>query len=265
MKMSECNKVFYYKNFKTYLPEGDYIIIVAGRLYKGKDFTHANIAAKRYVVHEFKHYMRNYKKWTAKPGVNYYFAIRKSDIEMLEGDAYSYVPVLIGGVKVILNVGGGSGFEKDIWENWVRDVAEISVNHPIKDINKIADIAISPSKFKELGIPDITFKTDKESLEYREREINHFNELVAKELISSKLVGMKVYTHNWATWLRPEGSTNIEYFDRVERPKNKRILKGYLNDYPHVYHILKYDYIDWIKTCEMNGVKFNKLAMEVTV
>jgi hypothetical protein len=68
---------------------------------------------------------------------------------MLPEKGYSYVPAEINGVKVKFNVSGGSG---NGWTDWLHTRTTISVNHPVRDLKKIAEVAIRNSPFEPIEV-----------------------------------------------------------------------------------------------------------------
>lgn len=101
-------------------------------------------------IMEFKHYRSSGGKfWTSAPGVDFLFCIPKSKIKLLPIQGHSYVHVEINGVEVVLNVCGGTTYDKETgksgWQDWVRDEAHTLVNMPLKKIKAIAEVAIPAS------------------------------------------------------------------------------------------------------------------------
>jgi len=72
-------------------------------------FKHPNISATVKRIHEFKHYRKNGGKfWTSRAGVDHYLVIPRNQITILSEKGYSYIKTEINGVKVTLNVSGGT-------------------------------------------------------------------------------------------------------------------------------------------------------------
>lgn len=139
------------QKYNISIEQGDYLIVIAGAS-AGKasmNFDHPNISATKKVIHEFKHYRKGGSKfWTSRAGKNYYFVIPRDQITLLPEKGYSYIPAEINGVKVTFNVSGGGG--GGVWTDFLRNITEISVNHRIKDLKKIAEVAVRNSPFEPI-------------------------------------------------------------------------------------------------------------------
>lgn len=153
--LSECGELLVVdgtpgEQYQVGIEPGEFLVVRAGATADKvmARFEHPNVAASARVIHEFKHYRRNGGKfWTARAGVDFYFVIPRSAITMLPEKGYSYVPAMINGVKVKFNVSGGTS---NGWTDWLHTSTTISVNHGIRDLKKIAEVAVRNSPFEPL-------------------------------------------------------------------------------------------------------------------
>ena len=153
--LSECGSVLVIddrpgEQYQVEIEPGDYLVIRAG-VSSGKasaKFSHPNVAASARTVHEFKHYRRTGSKfWTARAGVDFYFVIPRSVIKMLPEKGYSYIPAEINGVKVRFNVSGGTS---NGWTDWLTTSTTISVGHGMRNLKKLAEVAVRNSPFEPI-------------------------------------------------------------------------------------------------------------------
>lgn len=128
--------------YQIQITESDNLLIVAGAKANSASgrFTHPNIVKTAKRIHEFKHYRDNGSKfWTSNAGIDHYFIVPKSVIKMLPEKGYSYIKAEINGVKVTFNVSGGTN---NGWTDYLYPVTHISCGHKVKDLKKIAEVAI---------------------------------------------------------------------------------------------------------------------------
>lgn len=141
---------------------GEFMILKVGQDARKSvsKFQHPNVSAIVKNLHEFKHHRRGGSKfWTAKPGIDFYLVIPKSEITILPEKGYSYPKGIINGVKVTFNVSGcGCG----IWIDHIGNKVSISVGHSKRDMKKLADVAVKQ---------DIEVKSMDESEERRWHEL----------------------------------------------------------------------------------------------
>ena len=153
--LSECGSVYVIDDtpdnrYQIEIDSGDYLVVCAGvtsdkRMAK---FSHANMAASNRDIFEFKHYRSNGGKyWTARAGVNFYFVIPRSAITILPEKGYSYIRAEINGVKVHFSVSGGT---QNGWTDWLHINASIMINHGMRDLKKIAEVAVRNTIFEPI-------------------------------------------------------------------------------------------------------------------
>lgn len=113
-------------------------------------FSHPNVIQRVETLHWFKRQLpQGGKRWWSRAGVDFFFAVPKAQIAVSEQPGYSYVRAEVGGVSVTFNVSGGT---ENGWTDWVREHVSIAVNHPIRDLKRIAAAAISAAEATRLGI-----------------------------------------------------------------------------------------------------------------
>lgn len=145
--MSECGTKLVLddnpaEKYQIEIEPGDYLVIeVGGKVGKPvANFKHPNIALSVPKIYEFKHYRHGGGKfYTSAAGISHYLVIPRNKITLLPEKGYSYVKAVINGVKVSFNVTGiGSGG----WTDVVHTQTQISVNHPLRDVKKLAEVAV---------------------------------------------------------------------------------------------------------------------------
>ena len=149
----ECRRIDLAPDYHIDIAPGDHLIIRAGvTLNKpaAAGFSHSNLIQRAETLHWFKRQLpQGGKRWWSRAGVDFFFAIPKAQIAVSEQPGYSYVHAEIGGVPVTFNVSGGT---ENGWTDWVRENVSIGINHPIRDLKRIADAAISAEEATTRGI-----------------------------------------------------------------------------------------------------------------
>lgn len=220
--------------------EGDNLLIIASVIAdkRNASFDHPNVLLHRPEVLEFKYYRHNGGKyWVAKPGIAFYFLVPKDRIELVPEQGYSYVKVLIGGKKFTLSVSGGTSGNGG-WCDYIGNVAHIGVGHPVRDLKTLADNSLSPETLPL----DFTFPEREDSTEERERELQHWQCLLAEKIARKALtIG--------STLVTSESTYTVE---RLNRTKTQIVARRNPNN--GLYRIHKQT-IDWTKTAEVNGIQ----------
>ena len=186
--MSECGEQYIVDNtegegdrYQVDITSSDYLVVCMGFTFDkaAANFNHPNMVSSRKVVHEFKHYWQNGRKfWTAKAGVDHYMVIPKTAITMLPEKGYSYVPVMINGVKVKFSVTGGT---MNGWTDYVSQFVHTNVNYKLADLKKILEVAV-----RGTSLEPIPFKDQDES------EIQSWDIIVGERKAKLKLIDMIV-------------------------------------------------------------------------
>lgn len=93
----------------------------------------------------FKHYRRSGSKfWTYHDGMEFTLHIPISKITLVPIKGMSYVPMVINGVALTLNVSGGTS---NGWTDWVSGNPHSSINVPIRKMKKIMEVALPNPEF----------------------------------------------------------------------------------------------------------------------
>jgi len=168
MRMNEAGDRFSVAaDYHVQLPPGDHLLVLAGGQENSR-FDHPNLAARVPRIWEFKHWHpQRGKWWTQKAGIDLYFVVPNTEIELLPERGYSYVPVKIGGRKSDFNVSGGSS--PNGWTDYVRSQVHTSVGLPKSALKSLASVALCPKTVKELGLGfNVTILSDEQQQSYQE-------------------------------------------------------------------------------------------------
>ena len=220
-------------DYHVSVPEGPCLIIRAGAGLgsRAAAFTHPNVLEREPTVHHFKHYRSGGGKyWTSKAGVNFYFAIPKEQILLHPEPGYSYVKAQINGQEVVFNVSGGSF---DGWTDFLSNPVEISVNHPVRALRKLAEAALCPKAAASQGI-----SVQVKPLGETDRAV--YEERTARQAMLPRLAaGVTVvlgrgYDHHGAKELR------------IESVSARRRMLGCVSSYGRV--LVKYGQVSWAAT-----------------
>lgn len=132
----------------------------------GSAFMHPAIARTRNTTLEYKHYHKDGgKSWTSKPGVEHVLVIPRAEVQIKidpNDPGMSYVPVVINGVEVTLNVSGGTGGGG--WTDWVGTVASACSNVPLKTLKALAAVAVRGTAHEPFLFWDEQEKVEKEKV-----------------------------------------------------------------------------------------------------
>ena len=149
--LSECGTEYIIdaaEPYKVAIDAGEYLVIEAGATVgkAGASFTHPNISETAKRIYHFRtYYASGHKRWRCRAGVSHYFVIPRSAVTLLPEKGCSYVHALINGVKVSFNVSGGGG---PGWTDYLHTHTQISVNHKVSDLKKIAAVAVRGTKYE---------------------------------------------------------------------------------------------------------------------
>ena len=236
--------------YSVALPTTDHIVLVFGQKLgaPAAAFSHPNLLAKAPEVHWFKRYFRNgRKRWFCAAGYDLYFAVPTERIHLVFEAGYSYVPTTINGVKVLLNVSGGSSPEvAGGWRDWVRSFAHSSVGHSLRDLAKIADAAVPAAELAAAGWTWAPAKIDQGSSDPRTFQRCEAQHKVRKLLKPSMVIVVSENANRYAGCTLPVTSyCNSPYSLIVDN----RLAVG-----PTL--------VDWVKTAALHDVR---LTPEVDV
>jgi hypothetical protein len=243
-----------------------YYLVIMAVVAAGKaaaKFNHPNVAASARRVHGFKHYRRSGSKfWTVRAGVDFYFVIPRSAIKMLPEKGHSYVPAEINGVKVRFNVSGGTS---NGWTDFLHTSTTISVGHGIRDLKKLAEVAVRNSEFEPI-VPK-TLDADQEADWQRltARLSKGLVEKIAKLAEEGKspvvklLSGYSVTEGKVVEVYRRAKKVNIEPkpgYEKAWRIEYTGAVKGLIVTLDGEWGRtrVKVGQIDWASTAEANGI-----------
>lgn len=256
------------KKYEIAIPNTPYLIVEVGCIVGSAaatfNFPNTTSSVKR--IYEFKHYRSGGGKyWTSKAGISHYFLIPTNQIYILPVQGLSYIHAEINGVKVMFNVSGGGGGEG--WTDYLMSYTQISVNHKLKDIKKIAEVAVKRD--------DLNFEVKEMETNDMERWQNMSdkasNKLIAQRSKLYKMIeknekvhivlnkGFKV-SEGLAIKMRrgvkkvkgEDGHTVWDY--------SKGALKSILCDFGMAEYTVKARQIDWVETCKKNFEKNEVIA-----
>jgi len=202
------------------------------------------VAARASRVFELKHYRQGGGKfWTARAGIDFYFVIPKSAIELIEEHGYSYPKILIGGEKYTLSVSGGT-FPTGSWTDHVHQGAHIGIKCTLRVLKRLAEYAISPelceAKNIRLDIQDTNENTGE-----------RFIELATKKDMQKAIeVGSKIMLGHGCYWRTPG---NKGPFPVISKRKKKRTFTCERDDGGYIS--ISYKNIDWTETARANGIE----------
>ena len=269
--LSECGDVMVVdgtagNQYQVAIEPGEYLVVRAGATI-GKasaHFTHPNVAAIGKVIHEFKHYHKNgSKSWSARAGMDFIFVIPRSAVKLLPEKGYSYVPAEINGVKVRFNVSGGTA---NGWTDWLRTSVSISVNHKIKDLKKLAEVAVRNTPFEPMVIPvlepDRELQWNRMAARLTKGLVEKFASLVAegKRPVVKLMPGFNEKEGLSVSVIRRRKRVNLppspEGYKRWENHYNAGAVKSVVicaaGTSCHIR--LKMNQIDWVATAAANGL-----------
>ena len=226
-------------NYHVELPDTEHFIIVAGANYPAATthYNHPNVAARQDKVFYTRAYWPDgRKKWFQHAGKDFYFVVPRNKISLVFEKGYSYVPVVINGQKLHLNVTGGT---LDGWTDFVRQKAHIGINATKKVLDLLAEVALPPV---EASVPlELTGLSDSDA--------TVFIELVAGHLCRSRLQeGHRLVLHNGWNY---DGSVGPLFV--ASKPKGRHCYVANNGHGGHGSFRATYKSIDWTKTAAENG------------
>ena len=222
-------------------------------------FKHPNILATRKKVLEFKHYRKTGSKfWTSKAGVEHTIVIPRNKIKLIPEKGYSYVKAEINGVKVTFNV---SGATVQGWTDFLGKTATISVNHPLKELKKLCEVAVRNSPFEEMKIPKID-KNEEFTWNILDAKANPKIKNALVKLIEQKKEPTICLTNGYS----PKSGyaidcTRNQTWKRVKEGETTRLipkdggLKRITAMIGSLRYSIKMNQIDWYETAKLNGIK----------
>jgi hypothetical protein len=158
------------------LGQGKRIVLALGFFleHPGARFQHPNIIrSENHVFDLKKHHKGGGKSWSEKAGVVHFMSFPDDEISLIPEKGYSYVPVEIAGVRIVLNTSGGGGKE---WVDWVGgSVHHALLNISLADLRKIAAVSEIPTDEIRNLLQGNSSDSD------REREEKRFDAMMLKK------------------------------------------------------------------------------------
>jgi len=230
-------------------------------------FEHSSVITKVKTIHEFKHYRSGGGKfWTSRAGMDIVFIVPRNKIKLLPEKGYSYIRAEINGVKVSFNVSGGGG---GAWTDYLTTWCDVSCNHPLRDVKKIAEVAIRNEGYEKAIFETLAKKEPINNEKWERLAANRKPELKEKiyELIEK---GKNPVIHLNFGWSFNDGGTfgtanklirglkkyiltknekgEAQSWEWKEDGKVKSVICGYTR--------VKVSHINWYKTIEENKGMF---------
>jgi len=224
-------------------PEEDYLVLVAGGNVgtAAEKFDHPNVAIRTPKVFDLKHYQRNRGKWwTTQAGIDFFFVIPKSKIELIEEVGYSYVKVRIGTEKYSISVSGGTFPEGD-WTDVVRHGSHIGIQHTLKSLRNLSKEALSPEVCEAKGI-SLSIQALDRKTEYKDH--------VAKHKVLDKIGEGDLLVLPKGTYFGQPG--NRGPFQIQSRNSRRRTFYC-TSSWGNVR--VSYSKVDWLETAQANNIE----------
>ena len=116
----------------------------------GATFTSPKLLGTRACLQEYKHYRQGGSKfWSARPGVDLYFAVDKAKIRILVDEGHSFPVLRVGNSEFKTTVSGGGG---TMWTDYLGTNVTVCSNVKLAILKEIATHAIDPQAAKIMGV-----------------------------------------------------------------------------------------------------------------
>jgi hypothetical protein len=255
-------------SYRVCIERGDYLIVEVGSIVgkPASKFKSPSITLSVPCIYEFKHYRSGGGKfWTSKAGISHYFIIPRDKVYLLPKEGYSYIHAEINGVKVSFNVSGGGGGSQG-WCDYLNTHTQISVNHKLSDIKKIAEVAIhnndigatiNPRKMDEQEVIRWQKMSDNASPTLKKQKQLILDKLENGEKVKIILkdgykqkegIGFKIHNRKTVQVNVSENSWRYEFTGAV---------KSILVEFDGMFNPckVKVSQIDWVETCKALPLK----------
>lgn len=218
-------------------PPGDNLVLIALTPYEERfiAWDHPNLAAKLPLAFEQKHYRRGGSKfWSTHVGIDHFFVVPKTNIELIEKPGLSYVYIRVGKLDYIMNVsGGGSG----AWTDWVSHSVHLVKYQPVRSLKNLAENAVPAAQCRNLGIIE-----DIEKEAWRDPVM--FERIALQEIPRQLGIDSVIIANR-----KPYAVVNINH--------KRRLMVG-KNDQGHWR--IRYSDIEWFKTAQANNIVLPQCA-----
>ena len=169
------------------LPDTEYFILVAGGNYPAAAtrYDHPHVAAKQDKVFLTRAYWPDgRKRWCQHAGRDFYFVVPRSRIALVFTKGYSYVPVIVNGQTLHLNVSGGTS--DGGWADFVQQQVSVGIGFTKRKLDLLAEVAVPPAEARG--------SISLELSELSDRDVANFVESLTGQVCRSRLeIGHKLF------------------------------------------------------------------------
>jgi hypothetical protein len=227
--------------YQVELPDDDCLILVAGAKYPAAAtrYDHPHLAAWRDEVFQTRAYWPDgRKKWFQHAGRDFYFVIPRDRVALVFSKGFSFVPVLVNGLSLQLNVSGGGG---DTWTDYVGQRSHVGIGLTKRKLELLAQAALPPAEARQRANLELT--------ELSANEVRDFLELMAGQICRERLaVGHQLFLQDGYSFDDRQGPFYVEsktsrrrvYFVRTRPDGGTRVR-------------VPYQGIDWTATAAANN------------
>jgi len=228
-------------DYHVELPDTEYFILVAGGNYPAAAtrYDHPNVAAKQDKVFLTRSYWPNgSKRWCQHAGRDFYFVIPRDRIALVFAKGYSYVPVIINGQTLHLDVSGGTCNEG--WTDFVRQQVSVGIQFSKQKLDLLAEAVLPPDEARGKASLELT--------ELSTGDAAGFVELLAGQVCRSHLEnGHKLVLQDGYTY---DGSRGPFFLDSKATRRRYYIAK--VGSEHRTGFRAAYTTIDWTATAAAN-------------
>lgn len=230
------------------LPDCDHFVVMAGANYPdaATNFEHPNVAAFEDKVFETRAYWPSgRKKWFSHAGRDFYFIIPRRKIELVFEKGYSYVPVIINGLKLNFNVSGGT--LGGGWGDWVRQFVHVGIGFTKAKLVKLAEVAVP--------VAEAGNAVKLQIMELSQERADTFRRLVAGYAVRKELApGHQIQLATGYSAYGSQGPFPIT---------NKNGKRGYIcQGLAGIRVQVQYQAIDNVETARLNNIAYNQPTCE---
>jgi hypothetical protein len=178
------------------------------------------------------------KFWTSRLGRDFYFIVPKTEIKLIRDKGYSWVPVVVNGMKFSLNVSGGGAAQ---WVDSIRICCHTHCGWTKANLKKLAEVSWSPEQIREKEVPTFDLQLN--------IDVDYFRRLAALSVGRSKITDRSIfYLDAFSTVDGSKGPFVVDA--RVKLRRSHQSVYFYPGS--GLRYRAKFSQIDWVKTCEAN-------------
>lgn len=228
-------------NYHVELPDTEYFILVAGGNYPAAAtrYDHPNVAARQDKLFLTRSYWPNgRKRWFQHAGRDFYFVIPRDRIALVFARGYSYVPVVINGQTLHLNVSGGTC--DDGWTDFMRQQVSVGIQFSKQKLDLLAEVALPPDEARGKATLELT--------ELSAGDAAGFVELLAGHVCRSRLEsGHRLVLRDGWSYDGSRGPFLLE-----AKATRQRYYIARVGSEHHAGFRARYTAIDWTATAAAN-------------